>query len=63
MLKREQETARNTEGRLALVLTVTNRQFPASVAVQSTMQAALLPSQNADSQRASGYHKSNRKSA
>lgn len=63
MLKRERETVRNTEKHLALVPIATNRQFPASVAVRSTMQAALLPSQNADNQRASGYHKSNRKSA
>lgn len=40
-----------------------NRQFPASVAVQNIMQAALLASQNVGSQRALGYHKSNKKSA
>jgi hypothetical protein len=63
MLKRERETARNTEGHLALAPIVMNHQFPASVAARSTMQAALLPSQNVGSQRAFGYHKSNRKSA
>nr|DAE34365.1 MAG TPA: hypothetical protein [Caudoviricetes sp.] len=63
MLKREQETARSTEEHLALALTAMNREFPANAVAQSTMQAALLASQNADSQRASGYHKSNRKSA
>jgi hypothetical protein len=62
MLKRERETARNTEGHLALVPIAMNRQFPASVAVRSTMQAALLASQNVGSQRAFGCHKSNKKS-
>jgi hypothetical protein len=63
MLKRERETARNTEGHLALAPIAMNHQFPASVAVRSTMQAALLASQNVGSQRAFGYHKLNKKSA
>jgi hypothetical protein len=46
MLKRERETARNTEGHLALAPIVMNRQFPASVVVRNTMQAALSASQN-----------------
>lgn len=48
---------------LVYVPIVMNHQFPASVAVRSTMQAALLESQNVGSQRVFDCHKSNRKSA
>lgn len=61
--KKRKEKGNLIEKHLAYVPIVMNRQFPASVAARSTMQAALLASQNVGSQRAFGCHKSNRKNA
>jgi hypothetical protein len=61
--KKLKEKENLIEKHLAYAPIAMNRQFPASVAVRSTMQAALLASQNVGSQRAFVWHKSNRKSA
>ena len=60
--KKRKEKGNLIEKHLAYVPIAMNRQFPASVAVRNTMQAALLASQNVGSQRAFVWHKSNRKS-
>nr|DAR35877.1 MAG TPA: hypothetical protein [Caudoviricetes sp.] len=61
--KKRKEKGNLIEKHLAYAPIVMNRQFQASVAVRSTMQAVLLASQNVGSQRAFGCHKSNRKNA